>query len=80
MKLYLPKKLLQSTSPSLQVRAMRTVKRGCNELTCQPVKLRLHEQFFTRDRNAIFRNYVALPSRGKIATRLHCAMARFADR
>ena len=37
MKLYLPKKLLPSTSPSLQGRAIRIGKRGCSELTCQPL-------------------------------------------
>ena len=39
MKLYFPKILLQSTSPSLQARAMRIGKWGCNELTCQPNNL-----------------------------------------
>ena len=44
MKDYLTKKMLQSTSPSLQARGVRIGKRGYNasynELTCQPVNPR----------------------------------------
>ena len=48
MKLHLPKKLLQSTSPSLQARAVRIGKGGCNELTCQPVNLLTRQPAFYR--------------------------------
>ena len=51
----------------------------CSVIITSISKLRIHEQFFTRDRNAIFRNYCVAMC-GKIATRLHCEMARFADR
>ena len=43
------------------------------------VKLRLHEQFFIRNRNVIFRNYCLAIAR-KFETRLHGAMSKFADR
>ena len=44
------------------------------------VKIRLHEQFLSPAIVMQVSEIIALPSRGKIATRLHDAMARFADR
>ena len=58
-----------STRPSTDIYKKCQVRHG--------IKLRPHEQVFTRDCNAIFRNYCVAIARKK-ATRLHSAMAKFA--
>ena len=60
MKLHLPKKMLQSTSPSLQAGAMRIGKGGRNELTCQLVNLLTCQLAFYRRRKSIEATHLSI--------------------